>query len=63
MVRFAFKKKNQATALNMAGRESNPRDRIQGRTNNGEPDKKEKAAKELESRAEDGEGDREVSGE
>lgn len=49
--------------MNMAGRESNPRDRIQGRTNNGEPDKKEKAAKELESRAEEGEGDREVRGE
>lgn len=42
-VRFAFKKKNnQATALNMAEREFNPGDRIQGRTNNGEPDKRRK---------------------
>lgn len=47
----------------MVGRESNSGERIQGRTNNGEPDKKEKAAKELESRAEEGERDREVRGE
>lgn len=42
MVRFALKKKNQATALNTAGREFNPGDRIQGRTNNGDPDRKRK---------------------